>query len=153
MKDHIVRQSFFRTSRYQRPLMSLTLMPTFVFCCVLSIFVLFLHNELLDYMKTSSSAEGVRLMQQGGWFAIVMIWSFFMVTFIWAKKVSHRMVGAFERVNRELDQVVSGSDIDKISARDHDELVGDILLRINTLISQNRALAAKNISGRSMGSV
>ncbi len=153
MGDDRKRQSFFRTNQYQKPIIHLAVLPTFIFCTLTSFFVLILHNELVAYVKFNTTIETVDVLNRWGWFIIVTIWTFFAVVCAWAQVVSGRMVGAFERVVRELDRVVDGEDVAFIKARDNDRLAGDLLKRVNVLIQRNRTIRASQPARPSMGRV
>jgi hypothetical protein len=45
------------------------------------------------------------------------------------------MVGSFERILREMDQVIDGNEKRNISSRKNDELTQRLLRRVNALIS------------------
>ena len=48
--------------------------------------------------------------------------------------MSNSIVGPYERVLRELDDVLSGQKKDHIGTRKNDELFGEMVKRINALI-------------------
>jgi len=60
--------------------------------------------------------------------------------------MSSDLVGAFERITRELDEVIEGKEKKIIRARIPDELANELLKRINILIQR---IPDPNVSGDS----
>jgi hypothetical protein len=54
--------------------------------------------------------------------------------FMWLFIVLHNLIGAFDRIMKELDDIIAGRSKKTIVARPKDELANDLLKRINTLI-------------------
>lgn len=153
MSDYVRRKSYLRANRYQIPIIGLTLIPTFIFCALLTVFVLFAHRELFGYMQYNISLKNVQLVNNSILFIIVTIWTFFAIVYVWAKIVSGRLVGAFERITRELDKVIEGQDVDRIYARENDYIASVLLPRINYLIKMSKHAPAVPNFNPSMGKV
>ena len=64
------------------------------------------------------------------------LWVFFICSIIWVSWEAHHLVGAFERVNRELHDVSIGQRRDPISVRENDRLFQELLENINTIIKK-----------------
>ena len=48
--------------------------------------------------------------------------------------ISKNLVGAFDRILKELDEVIDGKDRNKIGVRVRDDLANELLSRVNVLI-------------------
>ena len=55
---------------------------------------------------------------------------------VWSFKVSNQLVGPYERVVKELDEVLTGKNKKPIVLRNKDEMFSDLVKRINELISR-----------------
>lgn len=153
MSDYVRRKSYLRANRYQIPIIGLTLIPTFIFCALLTVFVLYAHRELFNYVQSDISLKSIQLVNNGILFILVTIWTFFAIVYVWAKIVSGRMVGAFERITRELDRVIEGQDVDQIYARDDDYIATVLLPRINYLIRMTKNAQTVSAVSPSMGKI
>ncbi|MBP9854611.1 MAG: hypothetical protein KBD53_07080 [Candidatus Omnitrophica bacterium] len=138
MSGYIRRKSYFSVNRYQMPIIGLALIPTFIFCSLLSVFVLFTYDEFAKYFHPGISVEKIQLFNQNIFFILVTIWTFFIVVYAWARIVSGKLVGPIERITRELDRVIEGENVERIYARDNDYVSTGLLPRINYLIKMNR---------------
>ena len=136
MADYVKRKQFFRANKYQRPIIFLALIPTLLFCLVSTLFVLYFHRELVHMIKYNSEIHSVELMNQGRTIIVSTIWIFFMIVYVWAQLVSSKLVGAFERVIKDLDNVLMGNLKKPIRARDNDYLANELLARINKFIDK-----------------
>jgi len=74
------------------------------------------------------------------WSATVILVSLFFVAafLIISFIISRNMVGAFERIVRELDEVIEGKRVGPLTARRYDVLAKDLLQRVNVLIEKRR---------------
>jgi len=59
---------------------------------------------------------------------------FFLMSLIGAYIISHKMVGAFGRIIRELDEIIDGRSQRMITCRSGDTLTKALLERVNVLI-------------------
>ncbi|MGE0268241.1 MAG: hypothetical protein AB7S78_07285 [Candidatus Omnitrophota bacterium] len=153
MSDYVRRKSYLRANRYQIPIIGLTLIPTFIFCALLTVFVLFAHRELFVYLKYDISLKNIQLVNNSILFILVTIWTFFAIVYVWAKIVSGRLVGAFERITRELDRVIEGQDVDRIYAREDDYIATVLLPRINYLIKMSKSVQVVPNVNHSIGKI
>lgn len=139
MSFHVGRENFWRVNQFQVPIMSMTLVPTFVFCVVSSFFILYGQRELITYINENPNLKHTELVNVGGAYLLALVWVFFGLVYTWARILSSRMVGAMERIIREMDLAIDGEDRGEIKARDGDHLAGLLLPRINILIERSRS--------------
>ena len=83
-------------------------------------------NEIFDIDKIKGMTTAV--------FAIISMT--FLAVIVWAYDVSSRLVGAFERILRELDEIIAGKGKHHIKARKDDLLANTLLERVNKLIDK-----------------
>ncbi|MCB9721040.1 MAG: hypothetical protein H6756_09190 [Candidatus Omnitrophica bacterium] len=141
MRHPVRRADLMRVNRFQIPIMCMTMVPTFVFCCASSILILYGQRELITYINQTPNLTHTALVNTGGAYLLGLVWLFFAIVYAWARIVSGRMVGAMERIIREMDMVIQGEDRGRIKARDGDFLAGLLLPRINALIERSRSSA------------
>ncbi|MDJ0914816.1 MAG: hypothetical protein QNI95_14685 [Desulfobacterales bacterium] len=67
-------------------------------------------------------------------FSLVLI---FIVMLLWSLYISNRLVGPIDRLERDLDNILTGNDNLEIKVRDKDDLRG-IADRINLMVAENR---------------
>ncbi len=139
MSDHVRRAAFWRVNRFQLPIMSMALIPTLIFCVAGSVLVLYGQRELITYLNANPNLQQTELVNWGGAYLLGLIWLFFGTMVIWVRIVSGRMVGAMERIIREMDFAIQDEDRGPIRARDGDFLAGLLISRINRLIEKGRA--------------
>ena len=72
------------------------------------------------------------------WFIATVIAMLLFVIY-WSLYITHKLVGPYERVLKELDEVIEGKKHSPIIARKGDELFQEILKRINALIVKSSA--------------
>jgi hypothetical protein len=66
---------------------------------------------------------------------IMLLWVFLIVCVVIAGYKAANMVGSFDRILREMDQVIDGSEKKPLTSRKDDELTQQLLRRINVLIN------------------
>ena len=85
-----------------------------------------------------SSSDAIRIINQ--WRIVIFfgLWAVCLLIILWSFSVSLNLVGAFERIINELDDVISGKSNKPIHARPTDDLANELLKRINVLIEHFR---------------
>ena len=131
------RKNFFRTNRFQWPIILTGLIPTFFFCTFSTFFVVFLHGELINLIKYNSHVRSMDLINEWGFAVLVSIWVFFILAYVWIQSASSRSVGAFSRILKELDKKIEANDFSAlVRARERDTLANELVKRINKLLEK-----------------
>ena len=128
------RKLFFRANKYQKKIIALAFLPAVIIIVFMWIAMEIFYRELVGVIVYQSSADAINIVNH--WSGIIFA-GFFIVLIgitLWAFSASLNMVGAFERLIRELDDVISGSSNKPLKARPKDELANGLLKRINVLI-------------------
>lgn len=60
----------------------------------------------------------------------------FLLVIVWAYTITNKLVGAFDRILKELDEVIAGKQKRHLSVRKGDELAEEVVRRINLLIDR-----------------
>lgn len=132
MAKAVYRSNPFRTNAYQRRMIKIPFISVFVLNAVGSFLILFFHphvmNMLLPYPQTTDFAN------EAAMGVLFVIWVFFLIVTIWAFMVSSNLVGAFDRITRELDAVVAGRRKKVLKVRQEDHPANELIDRINKLI-------------------
>ena len=136
MSEMYKRKKYLNTNKYQRQIIRLAIVPSLAICVIISIMIKVYHMRLIDVLLFGSFVEGVNFVNNWSIFLLASLWSFFIFIVMWAFVVSLRLVGAFNRIIKEMDDVISGKNIKHIGARPRDHLANELLKRINVLIDK-----------------
>lgn len=134
MPAYIKRKQYFSITRFQWPILKVSIVPTFIICVSLTAFVVYFHGELIDALHYHSAVKTIKVINQWGLTILIAIWVAFVTICVWAQTTSSNLVGAFERIFRELDEIIEGKKFHEIKARDNDVLVNELLIRVNKMI-------------------
>jgi len=137
MAQNSKRSILLHTNRFQEKI----LMPFYI-SCIIAIFSLLLlalsNNPLFGPVHYRSLLQGQLSFRQ-----ILEVFSGFLIAVIfflliyWAYYISNKILGAYDRILRELDDIiVSKKNTRPIKARDGDEFFTEMLRRINILIQE-----------------
>jgi len=128
------RKSFFRTTKYQRTIIRLAVLPVFAFCVLITAFCTRFRYELNETMVYGTVWLTRAMIEEWYCFILVALWAFFIFVLMRTTRTSSDLVGSFDRINRELDRTIRGEVREPMKAREYDELAKDLLERINILI-------------------
>lgn len=128
------RKRAFPTNKYQKRVLLLAFIPIVIVYVALIAFATLFKHELMNVMLMDSPAMGIQFLMRWHIIVIFALAVVFIIILIWAYKMSANLVGAFERIIRELDEVIAGRSQRKIKARARDELANELLHRVNQLI-------------------
>ena len=125
----------FNPHRFQKPLINFLLFP-----CTITFAVLFTYIGLLYYDLTSHMyalhLDNPLLIDQRIFSIIIVLWVLMFFVLYWAYRVSNHLVGAFDRIIRELDEYLDGGKKKHIHSRKNDQLADELLKRINAMIDR-----------------
>ena len=130
------RKNFFHINKYERRILQAAILPTLIVCLGVSAFLIYFFRELINVMVHHSPAFGVEFLNQWATIIFLVIWAIFALGLLLTFDVAKNTVGPFERIIRELDEIIEKRQPKQIRARDHDELAKELLKRINTLIKK-----------------
>lgn len=135
MENFRDRNKFLHTNKYQRQIIKLAVLPTLAFCIVITVFCGRFRLEAVDMMLYGTRSLSLHVIDQWLIFIVIGLWMFFLFMLHQAFQISTELVGAFGRINYELDKIIYGESRQHIKVRsDKDELAKEILLRVNILI-------------------
>ncbi len=128
------RSKTFNMNKYQTRIVLTTFFPLLFICAIVVLFLQAFFSEILQVITTWSAAKTTRLILQWNvaFYAIYVL--LLLGVLFWAYYVSRDIVGAFERILKDLDAVIDGEQRKPITARAKDELANELLKRINILI-------------------
>ena len=130
----VVKRSIFRANKFQRPILNLIVTLAMLMLAMMVICIAFLYFDVATAIYYPERSVGT---VKGTIIVSLMVLPLILFLGIfWAYSISNRLIGPFERVIRELDEVISQNKKRHISARPGDELAGELLKRINTLIDR-----------------
>lgn len=135
MTQKAPKRNLFRLNKFQKPIVELILFPfALIFAILFLNIVLFYFDMAKSYIATE--CVDIRFFGQRVMASLLILWIFSLFVIIWAHRISNKLVGPFDRVLRELDEVIAQNSKKKITARDGDELANELLKRINVLIER-----------------
>jgi len=125
-----------KMNKYQQKIFLLSFIPCSLLCICTSVLLYIFFNDFgkaLSNQRTMLDAAYVN-----HWVFLVMgsLWVFFVMLILWVSREANHLVGAFERVNKELYDVGTGQRKDPIIVRDNDQLFSDLLKNINVIIKK-----------------
>ncbi len=131
-----MRKPFFHVSKYQRPIIILSVLPVILVCCLFTLMMLFFSAEIAKVIIDGSTANAGELILR--WVIVVLLglWIIFVLILAWVYKSSSNLVGAFERIIRELTEINEGRRSGPIKVRDKDILANDLMTQVNKLIAR-----------------
>jgi len=134
MSKRSYRTGLIRLNKFQRRVVTVPFFSSLVFVILMTIFVRSFHSDLINVILYEQSPFSVNLIKKWEFLILFLLWLFFATVILWVYFISSNLVGAFERVLRELDSNIEKKEKKHIYARKDDYLANDLLKRINTLI-------------------
>ena len=128
------RRSFFNSTRFQKPIINLILYPAIAASTALFFYILYFQYEVISVL--SSPTKNIDAITHKAFFIFIFLVLSFGAIIVWAYKISSNLVGAFERILREMDDILAGKGKRHLRARKDDELVNELLKRVNALIDK-----------------
>jgi len=126
------RNPFFHVNKFQKNLIYPVVVPCFLGCMILLFF--------LDYLYFDSNAvifddEFVALKIIVVVCVVTIALIFLFISFC-IYFVSNRLVGPYDRIIRELDDIIAGRNKSPLKTRKKDKLFPELLKRINILVER-----------------
>ena len=131
------RKRFFRANQYQKRIIALAFIPVIIIIVFTWIIMEVFYRAMIGVILYQSSAEAVRMINQWSGIIFVGFLAVLIGTIFWSFSVSLNLVGAFERIIRELDELIDNKSNKTLKARPKDDLANELLKRINVLIEQS----------------
>ena len=124
----------FLATKYHRRVMAVAFFPTVLIFGVVLFFLSAFYQQLVDVIIYSSTTATVELIQDWGVMLLFLLGSTSLLILFWAYVLSRDLVGAFERILKELDAMIDGGERKHIRVRKGDDPAVPVVARINTLI-------------------
>jgi hypothetical protein len=132
------RKRFFRANKYQKKIIILAFLPVITIIVLMWLFLSVFYQEMVGVILYQSSTQAVKTINHWGAIIGVGFMALLIGVLYWSFSLSLHLVGAFERIIKELDEVIGGRSSKPLSARPKDELANELLKRINVLIERKR---------------
>lgn len=124
---------------YQGKMIFFVFVPAVIFHLCIFCMLTFLKLDLGMLIFQGVSEEVIAYFIDNWSATVILVSLFFVAAFlIISFIISRNMVGAFERIVRELDEVIEGKRVGPLTARRYDVLAKDLLQRVNVLIEKRR---------------
>jgi len=130
------RKLLFRANKFQQPIINLILFPSIPIYLVTFLYILYFYYLVTTDTIAPGQTFDIEVITTITASILAILWIFTGVMLIWVYRVSNRMVGAFERILKEMDDVIEGKGKKHIQARKGDTLAIELLQRVNSLIDK-----------------
>ena len=134
MINAMKRKLFLNINRFQRPILYLTVAATFVTVVILAISVSFLSYDIADMIIHSTKEIPTTKLAVS--FVLMILPLSYLAIIYFSLRISNKLVGSMERILKELDEIIEKREKKHLTVRKGDDLVQELLKRINTLIDK-----------------
>ena len=124
----------FNMTKHQRQILRLSLVPSTIFCVVMYFLLRSFQTEVGQAIYTASDVASIKFVSEWAFALLAILLLYLGCGFLWAYAVSNEVVGPFDRIIRELDEVIDGGARQPITVRQRDELAEELLKRVNVLV-------------------
>jgi len=138
MEKQKYQKRLFRSNKYRKRILSIVLLPTIIICLLISFLILLFHLELVSVILYGEGSLSLEAINQWSFIIVFVLWLIFIIVYIRVHIVSSQLVGAFERIMNEMDEVIGNKEKKELKAREKDDLANELLKRINLLIDGYR---------------
>jgi len=130
------RKGFKHVNKYQMKILMLSFVPCTLLCLCMTILLNVFFNDFGKALFNERTIIDIAYVKH--WFLLILgsLWCFFTLLIIWVFQESNHLVGAFDRVKRELKELSEGRKKGPIVVRDKDHLFKEILDSINVIIKK-----------------
>jgi hypothetical protein len=129
------RSIFSIANKYQATIILLTFFPSTVIFLLFICLIFIINPGISDAAFHTSFVYMEKFISRFPWVIALLMGLVLFLSLIGAYVVSRNIVGAFGRVNRELDEIIAGRSQQFINSRPEDGLMKDLLKRVNVLVS------------------
>jgi len=134
MKSGKYRRGIKHMNKYQKKIFLLAFIPcTLLILCMTCLLYIF-FNDFGNALLNEKTIVDVTYVKYWSILILGSLWLFFVFLCIWVIKESNHLVGAFDRVKKELHDVSVGERKEVIIVRDKDHLFRELLENINVIV-------------------
>ena len=127
-------RAYLHMTKHQRQILRLSLVPSTIFCVVMYFLLRSFQTEVGQAIYTASDVASIKFVSEWAFALLAILLLYLGCGFLWAYAVSNEVVGPFDRIIRELDEVIDGGARQPITVRQRDELAEELLKRVNVLV-------------------
>ena len=131
------RQRFWGINRWQRQSIRLSVAPALVLFLFMFVLIEIFQTELRDVIITSSDEATIVALTRWGVWLFAALAACFLAVAASTYVASRNVLGPFDRLLRELDEMLDGRRERKpLRVRPKDDLANELLKRVNKLIDR-----------------
>ncbi|MFH1359949.1 MAG: hypothetical protein ABIJ41_02810 [Candidatus Omnitrophota bacterium] len=134
MKEKTHRRQLFKVSKFQAPILNLIIGLALITLIMMTTNIAFLSYDITNVVanpeRTTAALKATIIL------SLIILPLVLLLGIIWACNLSNKIIGPFERVIREMDEVLSTGNKKHIVVRKGDQLAQEVIKRINTLIER-----------------
>lgn len=133
MSNAAKRRLFSHVNRFQRPIINVVLTGSFL-TLFLALCMAYISTDTT--YEIAASAQLVPDIKIVVLVVLLLLPLIFYAMIVWGYYVSNKLVGPFERILRELDEIIATKQKRHVHTRKGDKLAEELLKRINILIDR-----------------
>ena len=126
----------FHMTRYEQSIIRGIFILPMSFCMLFTVMIGIFHNEVIEVITKGSTNLTANYLSQTLTYIVITLWGFFFLSYVLARITSNNMLGAFERILRDLDEMNDTGVKKHLHCRKNDILAGELIRRINTFIDK-----------------
>ncbi len=127
-------RAFLHTTKHQRQIIRLSVVPSTIFCVVMYFLLQSFQREVGEAIYSASDVASIKFVSEWAFALLSIVLLYLGCGFLWAYAVSNDVVGPFDRIIHELDEVIDGGARHPITVSERDELAQELLKRVNVLV-------------------
>ncbi len=131
------RQRFLRINRWQRQSIKLSVAPALALFLFMFLLIEIFQTQLRDVIITSTDEAAIVALTRWGVLLFVSLAACMLGVVTWAYVASRNVLGAVDRLLREMDEMLDGRRERKpLTVRPKDDLAKELLKRVNKLLER-----------------
>ncbi len=128
------KRSFFRVTEFQKPFLNLVIGLAVITLTMMVVCIGFLLYDVSTFIVDPQST--VNTMKAMVYLLLILLPLILMGGIFWAYYITSKVIGPFERLIRELDEILETGKKKHLQTRQGDRLAKEMLKRINALIDR-----------------
>jgi len=131
-----INRKHFQINRYERRIISLIVIIPLLLCVFFTVLVEVFFKELIHLLVMGYTPLVTNHLTHSLFSIIILIWGFFLITYMMARIISNKMLGAFERIFRDIDEMNNSGVKKHLHCRKQDTLTFELVQRLNTFMDK-----------------
>jgi len=136
MSNPIKKRGLRQMNKYEEKILLLSFIPSTLLCICMTGLLYVFFDDFGRALTNEKTILDIAYVKHWGILVMSSLWVFFVALIMWVCWEAHHLVGAFNRVKKELHDVSTGERKDTVHVRDKDQLFQELLENINVIIKK-----------------